>query len=126
MTDDQGTFTANTPHFMLFSNGKKDAENCKKAPRTCALIEIALPEATSCRRGETKFTVFPPHTRALPHVGPTNTRIEIIAALETQGLRIRVAEETRLALAGSHVHTDMLIMWVVFVIRTDHWRQVKF
>lgn len=90
-----GTFWGNNPHFSLYSKGKKDADNCRKVPRTCAIIE-SFPEASSCKRCEVKFTALPPRTHVLPHVGPTNTILEVLVGLETEeGVRVRAAEETR-------------------------------
>ena len=93
--DHDNSFPGHTHHFSLFSNGKKDAANCKKAPRTCALIET-FPAATGCRRGEIRFSVMPPHAHVLPFVGLTNARLQAVVGLEVaEELRIRVAEEER-------------------------------
>lgn len=92
------TFPGQSSHFPLFSNGKKDAINCKKAPKTCALIET-FPEAAGCKRGEVRFSVVPPRTHVLPFVGLTNTRLQAVAGLEMEGkLRMRSGEEERFVL----------------------------
>ena len=93
--DHDNSFPGHTHHFSLYSNGKKDATNCKKAPRTCALIET-FPGAAGCRRGEIRFSVMPPHAHVLPFVGLTNARLQAVVGLEVaEELRIRVAEEER-------------------------------
>lgn len=93
--DHDRSFPGHTHHLYLFSNGKKDATNCKKAPITCALIET-FPEAAGCRRGEVRFSVMPPHGHVLPFVGLTNVRLQAVLGLDVaEELRIRVAEEER-------------------------------
>ena len=90
-----------TPVFPLFSNGKKNAQNCRKFPLTCSLLQ-SFPEATSCKHGEVKFILVPPDAHVPPHMGPTNTRLEVVAGLSLgEGeLRVRVAEETRFVVGG--------------------------
>jgi len=95
---DKTSFPGQSSHFPLFSNGKKDAINCKKAPKTCALIET-FPEAAGCKRGEVRFSMVPPRTHVLPFVGLTNTRLQAVAGLEMEGkLRMRSGEEERFVL----------------------------
>ena len=82
--------------FPVYSYGKKHAENCRKVPFTCSLLE-SVPEATACKHGEVKFLVVPPKTHVPPHTGQTNTRLSVLMGLnfgESQ-LRVRLAEETR-------------------------------
>lgn len=101
--DHDRSFPGHTHHFYLFSNGKKDATNCKKAPITCALIET-FPEAAGCRRGEVRFSVMPPHGHVLPFVGLTNVRLQAVLGLDVaEELRIRVAEEERSDCSSMHV-----------------------
>ena len=101
LSKERGVFTTSGGHHLvLFSNGKKNAKNCEKAPRTCRLIE-AFPEAARCKVGEVKLSVLPPQSHFPPRAGPTNTRLELIlplsltTATEDHALRVRAAEETR-------------------------------
>ena len=82
--------------FPLYSQGKRNAENCRKVPFTCSLVE-KIPEATSCRHGETKFLVVPPNSHVPPHTGQTNTRLVVVMGLNLgEGqLEIRLGEEKR-------------------------------
>ena len=84
--------------FPLYSQGKKNAENCQKVSLTCSLLE-RVPEATSCRHGETKFLVVPPNSHVPPHTGQTNTRLVVVMGLNLgEGeLVIRLGEEKRSA-----------------------------
>jgi aspartate beta-hydroxylase len=86
--------------FPLFSQGKKNAENCRKIPRTCSLLE-AVPEATSCKHGEVKFIVVPPETHIPSHTGQSNTRLQVLVGLNLGDgeLSVRIAEETRSAMS---------------------------
>ena len=38
-------------------SGKKNEENCKKAPKTCALVE-QFPEASTCTRGQVRTCLW--------------------------------------------------------------------
>ena len=83
--------------FPVYSHGKKNAENCRKLPLTCSLLD-SVPESTSCKHGEVKFIVVPPKSHVPPHTGATNTRLVVLAGLslgEEGELEIRLAEETR-------------------------------
>ena len=60
--------------FDLFVQGRKNAQNCAKAPITCALIE-SIPEVKNNRRGQVKFSVMKAGTHVHPHSGPTNCRL---------------------------------------------------
>lgn len=85
------------PHiFPIFSQGKRNADNCRRLPLTCTLLE-ALPEATMCKHGEVKFIMVPPGAHVPPHTGQTNTVLEVMVGLNLgdRELSIRVAEETR-------------------------------
>ena len=86
-----------SPHYILFSKGKKDSKNCARVPKTCALLET-FPEAAGCKRGTVKFSVMPPNTHISPHVGGTNVKLQVLVALDldTEGnLRIRMGAETK-------------------------------
>ncbi|CAO1353719.1 unnamed protein product [Diamesa serratosioi] len=80
--------------FELFSRGMK-TKNCKKAPFTCKLLEKFLP-ASTCKRGQVKFSVLHPETHVHSHCGPTNCRIRCHLGLKVPPKTfIRVANETR-------------------------------
>ena len=80
--------------FELFSRGIK-TKNCKKAPFTCKLLEKFIP-ASSCKRGQVKFSVLHPETHVHSHCGPTNCRIRCHLGLKVPPKTfIRVANETR-------------------------------
>jgi aspartate beta-hydroxylase len=80
--------------FTLYARGKKDEKNCRKAPKTCALIDM-FPEAASCHRGQVKFSVMYPGTHVWPHVGPTNCRLRMHLGLDIpEGVSLRVAHQT--------------------------------
>ena len=84
-----------SPHFDLFKNGKKNADNCKFTPKTCALIET-FPEAAGCKRGIVKFSSLPPRTHIKPYVEMTNTKLQITVGLVVDaGMRMRLADDTR-------------------------------
>ena len=83
--------------FPLYTQGKRNAENCRKTPLTCSLLE-RVPEATSCRHGETKLLVVPPNSHVPPHTGQTNTRLVVVMGLnlgEGAELVIRLGEEKK-------------------------------
>ncbi|GJQ67496.1 hypothetical protein Trydic_g5136 [Trypoxylus dichotomus] len=81
--------------FELYARGLKHAENCKKTPITCKIID-SEPDARGCRRGQVKFSVMHPGTHVWPHCGPTNCRLRIHLGLKVPPKTyIRVAEETR-------------------------------
>ena len=86
-----------TPHYSLFSKGKKNLKNCLKTRETCALLET-FPEAASCKRGTIKFSTMPPHTHIAPHVGVTNTILQIVVGLDMDseiGMQVRVGDEQK-------------------------------
>ena len=82
-------------HYVLFLNGKKNSKTCHKAPKTCAFIE-SFPEAAHCRRGSVKFSFIPPKSHISSFVGLTNTKLQILVALDSEpeeAITLRVAEE---------------------------------
>ncbi|XP_055319575.1 aspartyl/asparaginyl beta-hydroxylase isoform X7 [Sitodiplosis mosellana] len=81
--------------FEMFARGKRNAENCKRTPFTCKVIET-FPAARFCKRGQVKFSVMHPNTHVWPHCGPTNCRLRAHLGLKTTDkTSIRVATETR-------------------------------
>ena len=97
--------------FVLFKiclilSGRKDKDNCKRAPVTCALID-QIPDA-KCTRGQVKFSVIQPGVHVWPHTGPTNCRLRAHLGLKIpDGPRIRVGNETRLVLELSTVCVEV-------------------
>lgn len=80
--------------FELFSRGMQ-TKNCKKAPFTCKLLGRFYP-ASTCKRGQIKFSVLHPETHVHSHCGPTNCRIRCHLGLKVPPKTfIRVANETR-------------------------------
>ncbi|CAH1153790.1 unnamed protein product [Phaedon cochleariae] len=87
--------TGDWKQLELFARGRRNAKNCRKCPITCAIVD-RIPEARSCRRGQTKFSVMHPGTHVWPHCGPTNCRLRAHLGLRVPpGTFIRVADRTR-------------------------------
>jgi aspartate beta-hydroxylase len=80
--------------FELFARGAA-TKQCHMAPITCKLIN-SFKAASSCKRGQVKFSVLHPNTHIHSHCGPTNCRIRAHLGLQVpENTFIRVAEETR-------------------------------
>ncbi|XP_076261309.1 aspartyl beta-hydroxylase isoform X3 [Rhynchophorus ferrugineus] len=87
--------TGTWKQFELFARGRQSKKNCDKSPITCSIIQ-SFPDASSCKRGQTKFSVMHPKTHVWPHCGPTNCRLRLHLGLKIPpNTFIRVAEETR-------------------------------
>ncbi|XP_018578912.1 aspartyl/asparaginyl beta-hydroxylase isoform X2 [Anoplophora glabripennis] len=87
--------TGDWKQFELFARGQKNLKNCMVCPFTCSIIE-RVPEARSCKRGQTKFSVMHPGTHVWPHCGPTNCRLRAHLGLKVPPKTfIRVADDTR-------------------------------
>uniref|UniRef100_A0A3Q2CVJ3 Un-named hu7910 n=1 Tax=Cyprinodon variegatus TaxID=28743 RepID=A0A3Q2CVJ3_CYPVA len=82
--------------YTLWQQGKRVGNACQGVPKTCALMD-RFPEATSCKRGQIKFSVMQPGTHVWPHTGPTNCRLRMHLGLviPTPGCRIRCTNQTR-------------------------------
>ncbi|CAL8294105.1 unnamed protein product [Lota lota] len=82
--------------YTLWQQGRKAGDACRSVPKTCSLLE-RFPEATSCKRGQIKFSVMQPGTHVWPHTGPTNCRLRMHLGLVVpkQGCRIRCTNQTR-------------------------------
>lgn len=92
--------------FTLYSQGRKHDQNCKKAPKTCALLE-GFTEAVNCKRGQIKYSVMQPGVHVWPHCGPTNCRIRShLGLVIPDGARIRIANETRTWKLGEFIIFD--------------------
>ncbi|KAK2704150.1 hypothetical protein QYM36_017592 [Artemia franciscana] len=86
--------TGDWKQFELYARGRK-LPGCSKAPKTCALIGSFEP-ASSCKRGQAKFSVMHPGTHVWAHTGPTNCRLRSHLGLKvSEGMVIRVVNETR-------------------------------
>uniref|UniRef100_A0A671P462 Aspartyl/asparaginyl beta-hydroxylase-like n=1 Tax=Sinocyclocheilus anshuiensis TaxID=1608454 RepID=A0A671P462_9TELE len=88
--------TGDWGQFTLWQQGRKVASSCRYVPKTCALLEH-YPEATSCKRGQIKFSVMQAGTHVWPHTGPTNCRLRMHLGLviPSKGCRIRCTNQTR-------------------------------
>ena len=92
--------TGDWQQFNLYISGKKVEKNCQKTPFTCSLLEQITP-ATSCTRGQIKFSIMSPKVHVWPHCGPTNCRLRAHLGLKVSNeARIRVADEERNWQAG--------------------------
>ncbi|XP_047205852.1 aspartyl/asparaginyl beta-hydroxylase isoform X13 [Girardinichthys multiradiatus] len=82
--------------YTLWQQGKRVGNACQGVPKTCSLME-RFPEATSCKRGQIKFSVMQPGTHVWPHTGPTNCRLRMHLGLviPKPGCRIRCTNQTR-------------------------------
>ncbi|KAM9500698.1 aspartyl/asparaginyl beta-hydroxylase isoform 2-T2 [Clarias gariepinus] len=88
--------TGDWGQFTLWQQGRKVGSSCQSVPKTCALLE-RFKEATSCKRGQIKFSVMQPGTHVWPHTGPTNCRLRMHLGLviPPKGCRIRCTNQTR-------------------------------
>uniref|UniRef100_A0A671K7U0 Aspartyl/asparaginyl beta-hydroxylase-like n=1 Tax=Sinocyclocheilus anshuiensis TaxID=1608454 RepID=A0A671K7U0_9TELE len=88
--------TGDWGQFTLWQQGRKVADSCRHVPKTCGLLE-RYPEATSCKRGQIKFSVMQVGTHVWPHTGPTNCRLRMHLGLviPSKGCRIRCTNQTR-------------------------------
>ncbi|KAI6660025.1 Aspartyl/asparaginyl beta-hydroxylase [Oopsacas minuta] len=94
--EDEGlTDTGDWKQYTLYQQGRKNAKACEKTPRTCQIIDT-MADATSCKRGQIKFSVMHPGTHVSPHCGPTNCRLRMhLGLIIPENVRIRVGNETR-------------------------------
>ncbi|XP_050970085.1 aspartyl/asparaginyl beta-hydroxylase isoform X6 [Labeo rohita] len=88
--------TGDWGQFTLWQQGRKVTSSCRYVPKTCALLE-RYSEATSCKRGQIKFSVMQAGTHVWPHTGPTNCRLRMHLGLiiPSKGCRIRCTNQTR-------------------------------
>lgn len=86
--------TGDWKQLELFARGVK-TKNCKLAPMTCKVIE-SFTAASTCKRGQVKFSVLLPGTHVFSHCGPTNCRVRCHLGLKVpEKTFIRVADEIR-------------------------------
>jgi len=91
--------------FELFRRGRPNKANCDKAPTTCDLIKT-IPEISSNKRGQVKFSVMEAGTHVHAHSGPTNCRLRAHLGLKIPPRQSVPAESGRPVLvlaAGSNV-----------------------
>lgn len=60
--------------FELYRQGQKIGNNCLRTPLTCALVD-SIPQISTNRRGQVKFSLMNGGTHAFAHAGPTNCRL---------------------------------------------------
>ncbi|KAG1680524.1 Aspartyl/asparaginyl beta-hydroxylase [Nymphon striatum] len=95
--------------FELFARGRRNDNNCIKAPKTCNLMMDIL-DAVRCTRCQIKFSVMFPGTHVWPHTGPTNCRLRAhLGLVVPPGPLIRVSNETRCVIIVS-LTADLDIM----------------
>uniref|UniRef100_A0A336M2W2 CSON011023 protein n=1 Tax=Culicoides sonorensis TaxID=179676 RepID=A0A336M2W2_CULSO len=81
--------------FELYARGRRNVSNCKSTPMTCDLIE-KFPAASTCKRGQVKYSIMQPKTHVWAHTGPTNCRLRAHLGLKVpQGTFLRVGNETK-------------------------------
>ncbi|CAH1773510.1 unnamed protein product [Owenia fusiformis] len=98
--------TGDWKQFTLFQQGRKNEKNCKRAPKTCALID-KVADAKGCKRGQVKFSIMSPGVHVWPHCGPTNCRIRAhLGLVIPPGPKIRVADDTREWIEGKFIMFD--------------------
>jgi aspartyl/asparaginyl beta-hydroxylase (cupin superfamily) len=80
----------------LWRDGLKREEQCRRCPRTTALLE-SIPMLDARNFGPTVlFSVLEPHTHIPPHSGDTNARLIIhFPLIVPRGCRFRVGNEVR-------------------------------
>ena len=69
--------------FELYRQGQKISKNCLRTPLTCALVD-KVPQVSSNRRGQVKFSLMRGGTHAFAHAGPTNCRLRSHLGLSVQ------------------------------------------
>jgi tetratricopeptide (TPR) repeat protein len=82
--------------FELWRDGNRNDSNCRRCPRTAALLQT-LPMAVAPGLGPTAmFSVLAPRTRIPPHTGSTNLRLIVhLPLLLPEGCRYRVGNDHR-------------------------------
>lgn len=83
----------------LFSWGKRKPYSCSLAPKTCATFKEKFPTSAHCGIGVIKFEALLGHTRVLPHVGPTNSRLRLLLPLvvpENIDFKFRIGKDTQI------------------------------
>lgn len=90
--------TGDWKQFVLYGQGQQKQEACEKTPFTCILVQ-KIPDATSCKRGQIKFSLMHSGIQVYPHTGPTNCRLRMHLTVQmpttVEKPKIRVLNETR-------------------------------
>merc|ERR1712232_276729 len=60
----------------LFKNGAR-TKGCQTMPKTCQILEAALPEACRFSKGSTRIQAMEPGTHAAPHTSASNIRLQL-------------------------------------------------
>lgn len=98
--------TGDWKQFEIFARGRKIEKNCRRAPKTCALV-AKVSDAANCKRGQVKFSIMYPGTHVWAHTGPTNCRLRAhLGLVVPPKVRIRVANETRAWKEGKFIIFD--------------------
>lgn len=79
---------------QFYGGCKRDRAHCELCPLTAAVI-ARCPRINSVVHGSHFFSRLVPGTHLDKHCGPSNFRLRCHLALVPEGLRIRVAQETR-------------------------------
>ena len=80
--------------YELYRQGRKNVKACAKTPVTCDLIDL-IPEVSTNRRGQVKFSVMEAGTHVHAHSGPTNCRLRAHLGLKIPPgeSKLRVADQ---------------------------------
>ncbi|XP_032528506.2 aspartyl/asparaginyl beta-hydroxylase isoform X3 [Danaus plexippus] len=79
----------------IMVRGREIPGRCARAPVTCSVVKTEA-AASSCKRGQVKFSMMAAGTHVRPHVGPTNCRLRMHLGLSnTKNTYIRVDKEIR-------------------------------
>ncbi|XP_032229282.1 aspartyl/asparaginyl beta-hydroxylase isoform X3 [Nematostella vectensis] len=98
--------TGDWKQFTLYQQGRKQVANCRKTPRTCAIMDT-IPDAIGCKRGQVKFSVMLPGTHVWPHTGPTNCRLRShLGLVIPDNVFIRVGTATKTWQEGKVIIID--------------------
>lgn len=104
--DSEGGMFGSSSHLLLFSMGKKNLENCKKVPKTCALLET-IPAMSGCTRGQVKLVSIQPSVHIAPYTASSNTQLHYLLGLDLASpLTLRSGEEKRSLEEGNAVVSD--------------------
>lgn len=71
----EGTKNVSCSHPFIHSCRSGQEENCRRCPRTTALLEQHVPIVRDCSLGFVYFSVLTPGTHITPHCGPSNVRL---------------------------------------------------
>ncbi|MEI9929349.1 MAG: aspartyl/asparaginyl beta-hydroxylase domain-containing protein [Rhizomicrobium sp.] len=82
--------------FFLWEDGKPIEQNCRRCPKTAALLEASGMADVPGYAPTAFFSLLKPHTHIPPHTGVTNTRLIVhLPLIVPEKCRFRVGGETR-------------------------------